>query len=262
MRPIHNNALQVYKRSAQSSRQQPTRTSRGVFFRARQRISIGIVHAILIVLSLLFVLPLVIVVSGSLSSEKDISLYGYSLIPQHISLAAYQFLFQDPSQILDAYGVSIFVIGVGSAISLLVMSLLGYVISRRDFKYRRALSFFSLFPLLFNGGLVPIYLIMTQLLHVQDTLLAYILPYLVLPFYVLLLRTYFMGLPTELIEAAKLDGASEWPIFFQVVVPLSTPALATVGLFRSLPPQDSQQTTHGHEREYMHSSAAHEWLTF
>jgi putative aldouronate transport system permease protein len=234
MRPMQNNSFQAYKLYAQSSKQRPSGTYRGMFFRARQKISIGIVHAILIVLSLLFVLPLVIVVSGSLSSEKDISLYGYSLVPQHISLAAYQFLFQDPNQILDAYGVSIFVTVVGSAISLLVMALLGYVISRRDFKYRRGLSFFSLFPLLFNGGLVPIYLIMTQLLHVQDTLLAYILPYLVLPFYVLLLRTYFSGLPTELIEAAKLDGASEWRIFFQIVVPLSTPALATVGLFSML----------------------------
>jgi putative aldouronate transport system permease protein len=193
-----------------------------------------IIHAVLILLSILFILPLILVVSGSFSAEKDIALYGYSLFPKHISLAAYQFLLQDPSQILGAYEVSIFVTVVGSCVSLLIMALLGYVISRRDFRFRRQLSFFTLFTMLFNGGLVPIYLIMTQLLHLQDTLLAYIMPYLILPFYVLLLRTYFAGLPIELIEAAKLDGAGEWRIFFQMIVPLSTPALATVGLFSML----------------------------
>jgi putative aldouronate transport system permease protein len=193
-----------------------------------------IIHAILIVLSILFVLPLLLVISGSFSSEKDISLYGYALIPTHITLTAYQFLLQDPSQIINAYAVSIFVTVVGSALALLIMALLGYVISRRDFRYRRILSFFALFTMLFNGGLVPTYLIMTQLLHLQDSLIAYILPYLVLPFYVLLLRTYFAGLPVEMIEAAKLDGAGEWRIFFQIVVPLSKPALATVGLFSML----------------------------
>ena len=199
--------------------------------RQRRHLSHGIIHAVMIILSVTFVLPLLLVIAGSFSTEKDIAAYGYALIPHTFTLAAYQFLFNDPTQILDAYGVSIFVTLVGSAASLLIMALLAYVISRRDFPFRRSLSFFTLFTMLFNGGLVPIYLVMTQLLHVQDTLLAYILPYLVLPFYVLLLRTYFMGLPSELIEAAKLDGAGEWRTFFQVVVPMSTPALATVGLF-------------------------------
>jgi putative aldouronate transport system permease protein len=174
------------------------------------------------------------VLAGSFSTEQDIARFGYSLIPRHISLDAYQYLFNNADLIASAYGVSIVVTLVGSAASLLVVALLGYAISRRDFHFRRTLSFFSLFPLLFNGGLVPTYIMMTQLLHVQDTLLAYILPYLVLPWNVLLLRTYFAGLPSELIEAAKLDGAGEWRIFFQVVVPMSTPALATVGLLTML----------------------------
>jgi putative aldouronate transport system permease protein len=174
------------------------------------------------------------VLAGSFSTEQDITRFGYSLIPHHFSLDAYQYLFNNADLIASAYGVSIVVTLVGSAASLLVVALLGYAISRRDFHFRRTLSFFSLFPLLFNGGLVPTYIMMTQLLHVQDTLLAYILPYLVLPWNVLLLRTYFAGLPTELIEAAKLDGAGEWRIFFQVVVPMSTPALATVGLLTML----------------------------
>jgi putative aldouronate transport system permease protein len=200
----------------------------------RERWSRGIIHAILITVSILFVLPVILVISASFSTENDISLNGYALIPLHFTLAAYQYLFADPSQIVGAYEISIVVTLIGSSCSLLIMALLGYAISRRDFKFRRALSFFTLFTMLFNGGLVPIYLVMTQLLQVQDTLLAYILPYLVVPFNVLLLRTYFAGLPKELIEAAKLDGAGEWRIFFRIVVPMSTPALATVGLFSML----------------------------
>ncbi len=205
--------------------------SQGTRVHQKRHLSHAIIHAILILLSVLFLLPLLLVIAGSFSTEKDIATYGYALIPHTFTLTAYQYLLNDPSQILTAYGVSIFVTLVGSAAALLIMALLGYVISRRDFPFRRSLSFFTLFTMLFNGGLVPFYLVMTQLLHVQDTVLAYILPYLVMPFYVLLLRTYFAGLPKELIEAAKLDGAGEWRIFFQIVVPMSTPALATVGLF-------------------------------
>jgi putative aldouronate transport system permease protein len=199
-------------------------------YRRSGRWSHLLIHAVLIVLSLLFVLPLLLVLAGSFSTEQDITQFGYSLIPHQFSLSAYQYLFNNADLIASAYGVSIVVTLVGSAASLLIVALLGYVISRRDFRFRRSLSFFTLFTMLFNGGLVPTYLIMTQLLHVQDTLLAYILPYLVVPLHVLLLRTYFAGLPTELIEAAKLDGAGEWRIFFQIIVPMSTPALATVGL--------------------------------
>lgn len=199
-------------------------------YRRSGRRSHLLIHVILSIISLLFVFPLLLVLAGSFSTEQDITKFGYSLIPHHFSLSAYQYLFNNADLIASAYGVSIIVTLFGSAASLLIVALLGYVISRRDFRFRRGLSLFALFPMIFNGGLVPIYIIMTQLLHTQDTLLAYILPYLVLPLHVLLLRTYFAGLPTELIEAAKLDGAGEWRIFFQIVVPMSTPALATVGL--------------------------------
>lgn len=193
-----------------------------------------LIHVALILISICFVLPLLLVVAGSFSTEQDITQFGYSLIPHHLTLGAYQYLFNNADLILSAYGVTIAVTIIGSSLSLLIMSLLAYAISRRDFRYRRVLSFFTLFTMLFNGGLVPTYLLMTQLFHVQDTLLAYILPYLIVPLYVLLLRTYFAGLPVELIEAARLDGSGEWRIFFQIVVPMSTPALATVGLLSML----------------------------
>ncbi len=203
-------------------------------YRARARRGRAIIHVVLLLISAAVMLPLVLVVSASFTSENAIGQYGYSLIPREFSLYAYQYIFQSGAQILQSYGVSTLVTLVGSGLSLLVMALIAYPLSRADFAWRKPLSFYVFFTMLFNGGLVPFYILMTQYLHLQNTLVSLILPYLVVPFYVLLLRTYFAGLPHELIEAAKLDGAGEWRIFFRIVVPLSTPALATVGLFSML----------------------------
>ena len=177
---------------------------------------------------------MIILVSASLSSETDISTYGFSLVPRTFTGAAYQYILQDPSQILTAYAVTITVTLIGTGAGVLIMALLAYPLSRADFSWRRPLSFFVFFTLLFSGGLVPLYILVTHYLQIQDTLFALILPYLVMPWYVLLLRAYFAALPRELIDAAKVDGAGEWRIFFQIIVPLSRPALATVGLFCAL----------------------------
>ena len=159
---------------------------------------------------------------------------GYSLIPSQWSASAYTYLLGNPTQILGAYGISVTISLIGSSLGLLVMSLLAYTLSRREFRWRNPLAFYVFFTMLFNGGLVSSYIINTRYLHLQDTLFALILPALVNPFFVLLLRTYFAGLPQEIIEAARIDGANEWHIFFRIVMPLSTPALATVGLFAVL----------------------------
>jgi putative aldouronate transport system permease protein len=202
--------------------------------RRRLRPSDFAIHACLLLLSFLFLLPLIILVSASLSSETDISTYGFSLVPRTVTGAAYQYILQDPSQILAAYAVTITVTVIGTCAGVLIMALLAYPLSRTDFYWRRPLSFFVFFTLLFSGGLVPLYILVTHYLQLKDSLLALILPYLVMPWYVLLLRTYFAALPKDLIDAAKVDGAGEWRIFFQIVVPLSRPALATVALFCAL----------------------------
>jgi len=200
----------------------------------RERVARFIIHVVLALLSIAFLLPLVLVVSASFSDEQAIATYGYTLLPVKFSTFAYQYILQEPSQIIQAYGVSLFVTVVGSGLSLLIMALLAYALSRRDFGFRKPLSFYVFFTMLFNGGLVPFYILVTQYLHLQDTLLVLILPHLVIPWFVLLLRTYFAALPPELIDAAKIDGAGEWRTFFRIVAPLSTPALATVGLFSIL----------------------------
>jgi putative aldouronate transport system permease protein len=191
-------------------------------------------HAGLLLLSFLFLMPLILLVSASLSSEHDISTYGFSLVPRSVTFAAYQYVLQDPSQMVAAYAVTITVTVVGTFAGVLIMALLAYPLSRPDFSLRRPLSFVVFFTLLFSGGLVPLYILVTHYLLIKDTLWALILPYLVMPWYVLLLRAYFSGLPREVIDAAKVDGAGEWRIFFQIVLPLSRPALATVALFCAL----------------------------
>ncbi|MEP7189269.1 MAG: carbohydrate ABC transporter permease [Roseiflexaceae bacterium] len=196
--------------------------------------SIALIHALMIVVCIGCVVPLLMILSASFTDEQTLVEQGFQLIPSKFSLYAYQYLLGDSGLILRAYGISILVTVVGATVSLLLMALLGYAMSRRDFALRKPITFFVFFPLLFNAGLVPFYILMSRTLHLKDNLLALILPPLVLPFFALLLRTYFLALPAELIEAAKLDGAGEWRIFFQIVVPLSTPALATVGLFSLL----------------------------
>jgi putative aldouronate transport system permease protein len=194
----------------------------------------AIIHAIMIVVCAACVAPLLLILAASFSDEGSLVEYGFRFIPVQFSTAAYRYLLINPEQIVRAYGVSIFVTLVGAGVSLLIMSMLGYALSRRHFKLRRPISFFIFFPILFNAGMLPFYITMVRTLGLKDNILALILPPLTIPFFVLLLRTYFSQLPKELIEAAKLDGASEWRIFFQIVVPLSTPALATVGLFSLL----------------------------
>src|SRR5579859_3933755 len=140
------------------------RASRQMWRSERGRLHLAI-HVFLLLLSVAFILPFLLLLSGSFSSEDSISTYGYTLLPHEFSLTAYQYLLADPGQILQSYLVSIEVTLAGSVASLVIVALLGYVLSRREFPWRRQLSFFVLFTMLFNGGLVPIYLVMTQLLH-------------------------------------------------------------------------------------------------
>lgn len=192
------------------------------------------IHLALTILALCCLLPLLMILSASFTDEIALTRNGYTLIPSQFSTAAYELIFRSPTAILRAYAVTIFTTVVGTIIALTLMSMLAYVLSRPDFIFRKPLSFFVFFTMLFNGGIVPYYILMTQYLRVQDTVFALLLPYFVVGFYVLILRTYFAGLPEELLDAARVDGASEWRIFWSVAIPLAKPALATIGLFTAL----------------------------
>jgi putative aldouronate transport system permease protein len=193
-----------------------------------------IVHLMFVIVSVLCLLPFLLLVTSSITDETEIIQNGYSLFPNHISFAAYEYLFQDASVILRSYGISILVTVLGTLLSLTIIALLAYPMSRRDLPFRGILAFYVFFTMLFNGGLVSTYYIYTQVFDLKNSILALIIPYLLLNgFYVLLARTFFMtSIPVPVIESAYIDGAGEFKIFYRIILPLSLPILATIGLFQ------------------------------
>jgi putative aldouronate transport system permease protein len=201
----------------------------------KNRINQILIALFLSLISVACIGPFVLLVMTSLTDNNTILREGYSLFPSKFSLFAYQYLFLNKKSIFTAYGITIAVTAVGTVLSLTVMSLLAYPLSRKELPHRRAWTFFVFFTMLFNGGLVPTYMVYTQLINVKNTLFAYLLPFLLVKaFYVLLMRTFFASIPQSLVESAEMDGAGEWRIFLQIIIPLSYPVLATVGLFQAV----------------------------
>lgn len=194
----------------------------------------GFMYLIILAFAIFCTVPFIMVISSSLTSEDSILQYGYNLFPRKFDVSAYHVLFIDSSRIISGYKVSIFVTTIGTFASLLITSLLAYPIALKRVKYRTQLNVFTLITILISGGIVPWYIVCIKYLHLQDNLFALIVPYLCQAWNVFLLRSYFQNIPEELSESAKIDGAGEYRIFFQMIVPLSKPALATVGLFIAL----------------------------
>ncbi|OBZ19270.1 sugar ABC transporter permease [Bacillus sp. FJAT-27264] len=184
--------------------------------------------------SLACLFPFLMVISGSLSTEKDIMQYGYSLWPKTITFDSYRILLLGSNRIFQAYGVSTFVTIVGTVLSLFLTSMGAYVMARRSFKYRNILSIFVIITMLFSGGLVPWYIIIVRYLHLKDTIWALILPSLANAFNMFLIRNFMLSIPEDLHESAKMDGAGEFRIYARLIMPLALPVLATVGLFVAL----------------------------
>lgn len=180
-------------------------------------------------------IPFILLISASLTDQSAIIAYGYSFIPQSFSTEAYEYLYQRWSDIGRAYGVSIFITVVGTSLGLVIMALLAYPLSRSVTPHRNLIMFFVFFTLLFHGGMVPSYLVYTQIFHVKNTIWALIIPMLMNGFFIMLMRTFFQStIPPALLEAAQLDGAGEFRTLWSVVLPLSTPVMATLGLFQSI----------------------------
>lgn len=192
-----------------------------------------LINLLFIVLSVIVVLPFVLVVAVSLTDEKTIIKNGYQFIPESISLDSYRYLLDAPEMLFRAYGVTITVTVIGALLGLLLTAMTAYVISRPDYRYNRITTFYVFFTMLFSGGLVPSYILITQYLHLKDSLLALILPILLSPFNIMVMKGFMSKIPLEIIESAKIDGAREFRIFFRIILPLSTPALATLGLLIS-----------------------------
>lgn len=202
--------------------------------RTKNDVSQILIHAFLLVFSLLCIIPFVLLFMSSITDEDTIIREGYSLFPSKFSVYAYTYLKDNIQAMSRAFLISIFVTVVGTFSSLLIMSLLAYPLSKKGMPLAKFFTFFVFFTMLFNGGLVPTYMVYTKLLGMKNSILSLIVPYLLVrPFYVLLLKTFFStSIPPSILESAKIDGAGEWRIFFKIVIPLSMPVLATVGLFQ------------------------------
>lgn len=190
-------------------------------------------HAVLIVCSLAAILPFMLLVSSSFSDEGALLRYGYSFFPRQFTTAAYDFLFQtNLRNILNAYRISVTITVVGLSIHMLIAPALGYAVSRKDYPRRKIVLFFVLFTMLFNGGLVPQYIMWTQLWGIGNTIYALILPNLITNGFMIMLymNNFRSNIHPALIEAAKIDGAGELYIYRKIALPLSLPILATVGL--------------------------------
>lgn len=192
--------------------------------------------------SILCIGPVLLVLSVSLTDEDAIYNYGYSFIPQKFSFKAYEYIFKSGASILGAYGVTIFATVIGTILSVVVISLYGYASSRKNLKYRGFFTFFAAFTMLFNGGLVPTYIVVSNYLHLKDKIWVLIFPLLFNAFYMIVVRTFFAtNIHESILESARIDGSGELRTFIRIVIPLSVPALATIALF----------STFGYWNDYM-----------
>lgn len=191
-------------------------------------------YVTLTVLALFCLIPFLLVVSSSLTEESAITLNGFTLFPTVFSTEAYRILFEFPESMLRAYGVTITVTVLGTVTALFLTAMTSYVLARKDFKWRNKFAFFFFFTTLFNGGLVPWYLLIVNYLGLKDSLLVLILPVLFNVFYIIVMKSFMSSIPEAVIESAKIDGAGDFLIFRKLVIPLSKPALATIGLFIAL----------------------------
>lgn len=190
----------------------------------------------MITFAIMSILPFVLLISASFTDQDTIVAEGYSFFPQKFSTYAYEYLINRGEDILRAYGITIFITIFGTVAGLSITALLAYPLSRSITPHRNLIMFFVFFTMLFNGGLVPTYLVYTNLLDIKNSIWALIVPGLLMNgYYIMLMRTFFQTtVPSALIESAQIDGAGEYRTFWSIVLPLSTPVLATIGLFECI----------------------------
>ena len=194
-----------------------------------------IANIILAVFAIACVFPFIFVIIISLTSEQSLLEHGYSIFPKEWSFEAYKYLFQSGGALAQSYMVTILVTVLGTIINVSMVSSYAYAISRKGFKYRRQFTFLVFFTMLFGGGMVPSYIVMTQVLGLKNTIWALILPLAFNSFNIIVMRTFFQkSVPDSIIESARIDGASEFRIFIKIVIPLALPGIATIALFSTL----------------------------
>lgn len=203
---------------------------------ASRRLTVSgiVINLLFIAASILCIVPMLLVLSVSLSDEQSVLLHGYRLIPEAFSLKAYEYIFTGSSPLPQAYLVTVAITLAGTFLHLLLSGMLAYTLARRELAATKVVSMMLIICLLFNGGLVPTYILLQRYLHLKDTIFVLFVPYLLSSVNVMILRNFFSTIPDSIVESARIDGSGEFNTFIRMVVPLSTPALATIGLFTAV----------------------------
>lgn len=186
------------------------------------------------IFSFLCLLPFILMTSSSFTSEKSVMDKGFNLWPREFSTFAYKIIFENPKLIVGSYIVTIGITLIGTIIGLFIVAMTGYALQRPDFPFRNGISFYIYFTTLFSGGVVPYYLLMVRYLHLKDNYLAVLLPSIISPWLIILMKNFTKSIPHSITESAKIDGAGDFTIFIRLILPMAKPGLATVGLFLAL----------------------------
>ena len=201
---------------------------------ASDKIVRGFAYVFISLFAALCLFPFLLIVATSFSSEKSIMQYGFQIWPREFSLYAYQLIFKTPMVMIKTYGLTIGLTVAGTIIGLFIVAMTGYALCRPDFPFRNGISFYIYFTTLFSGGLVPFYLLVVKYLHLKDSYFAILLPLLMSPWLIILMKNFVKGIPFEITESEKIDGANDFKIFTSLILPMMTPGLATIGLFIAL----------------------------
>lgn len=211
-----------------------TNKSSGKIADTSQKVISVFSYIFLTIVAILCLFPFILMVSSSFSSEGAIMKYGFTLWPKEFSTFAYKIIFQNPDYILGSYVVTILITAIGTTVGLILIAMTGYALQRPDFEYRNKISFYIYFTTLFSGGLIPFFLLITKYLGLKDNYLAILLPSLMSPWLIILMKNFLKSIPHAITESAKIDGAGDFTIFAKIILPMAKPALATVGLFLAL----------------------------
>ena len=192
------------------------------------------INLIMIILCLLVIFPLALLIMSSISPESDIIKYGYTLLPNKIDLTAFKYVIGEGS-VFHSYFVTIVVTLIGTIVGVVITTMISYTLTVPGLPGKRILSFYVLFTMLFSGGLVPTYMMWSNIFHIKNTIFALLIPSLLCnAFHVLITTTYFRNnVPKEVLESARIDGMKEFGIFFRMVIPLSKPIIATIGFMKA-----------------------------
>ena len=200
---------------------------------ASDYVILGIGYVFITLFAIASIFPFLIILGTSFETEDNIISYGVTLLPRTFTTSAYEMVIKGGS-IWASYGLTIVLTLIGTGIGLFICAMTGYALQRRDFPYRNAISFFIYFTSLFQAGLAPYYLLMTQTYHLNNTYWAVLLPLMISSWLIILMKNFAKSVPHELTESGKIDGAGDFRIFLSIVMPMLKPGLATVGLFLAL----------------------------